>query len=158
MTASNPVVASLAVLFDEDRVLLVRRSMDAARRFWGFPGGHVDFGEPIARAAARELLEETGVQAQPIEVLPPVDAIIRDRHGAVRAHYALIPVRMRWMAGQACAASDVDEARWVALADLDALEPGLHEHVADIARLAYACSRSPLGCLVTGGQPCDPAG
>ncbi len=36
--------------------------------YWDFPSGHVEYGEPIPTAAARELLEEVGVSARPADL------------------------------------------------------------------------------------------
>jgi len=41
------------------RLLLMRRSDNGQ---WGIPGGYVEKGEDVARAAAREVEEETGVR------------------------------------------------------------------------------------------------
>src|SRR5690606_40398117 len=49
---------------DLGRILLVR---NAARQVLELPGGWVDPGEPPLRAAARELLEETGHAAGALE-------------------------------------------------------------------------------------------
>lgn len=48
------------------RVLLSKRE-DLG--FWNVPGGRLDSGEPITQAAAREVLEETGVA---VEIMHPV--------------------------------------------------------------------------------------
>ena len=61
------------LLVDGDgRVLLFRfRGLDAAlddEDFWITPGGGVDDGEAVAEAAARELLEETGIAARTAEL------------------------------------------------------------------------------------------
>jgi 8-oxo-dGTP pyrophosphatase MutT (NUDIX family) len=47
-----------AVVLDGERILLTRRA-DNGR--WCLPGGHIDPGENVAEATAREVLEETGL-------------------------------------------------------------------------------------------------
>ncbi len=34
---------------------------------WAFPGGHLELGETVAKCAAREVLEETGVPISPLD-------------------------------------------------------------------------------------------
>ena len=47
------------------RLLMVRRGPTATRSgLWSIPAGFVDYGEEIRTAAARELLEETGLVAE----------------------------------------------------------------------------------------------
>ena len=44
---------------------MVRRGPNATRSgLWSIPAGFVDYGEEIRTAAARELLEETGLEAE----------------------------------------------------------------------------------------------
>jgi len=50
----------LAVRQADAVLLLKRRADDFLPNFWEVPGGHVDPGESIPQAAARELWEETG--------------------------------------------------------------------------------------------------
>jgi len=42
-------------------ILLIQRADNA---HWGLPGGHVEPGESVAQAAAREVLEETGCEIE----------------------------------------------------------------------------------------------
>ena len=62
----NPGVGAAVVIFDETgRLLLVKRAPGAARPgLWSIPAGFVNYGEDVREAAARELLEETGLEAE----------------------------------------------------------------------------------------------
>ena len=65
-----PRVATAAVVTDDrNRILLLRRAMDALTGAgeWGVPGGKLDPGETLEACAARELDEETGVKATTLE-------------------------------------------------------------------------------------------
>ena len=54
-------IAVSALLFDEDRVLLVhRRDID----WWNLPGGGMELGETVEDAVKREVLEETGLEVK----------------------------------------------------------------------------------------------
>lgn len=48
-------------LFQNDRILLTKRK---DFEVWCLPGGHVDGGESVARAAIREVAEETGLSVR----------------------------------------------------------------------------------------------
>lgn len=71
----TPRLAALAVLPHRGQVLLVRRRNPPDQGLWGYPGGKVDYGEPVMAAAIRELLEETGIEAEPLRQLGGLDII-----------------------------------------------------------------------------------
>lgn len=58
-------------------LLLVRRATSPFQACWGLPAGHVEADESPAEAAAREALEETGLQ---VRVARLVDAYFFDDH------------------------------------------------------------------------------
>lgn len=57
----DPKVAVGVVPARDGRILLVRRNHEPEYGRWAFPSGFVDAGEVVEEAAAREVLEETGV-------------------------------------------------------------------------------------------------
>lgn len=57
----DPKLAATVVVERDDRVLMVRRAIQPGIGLWSLPGGYVDRGEVVEKAAAREVLEETGL-------------------------------------------------------------------------------------------------
>lgn len=62
-------VGVTVLVVDGEKVLLGTRLQGRASGTWGFPGGHVEVGERLAAAAARELQEETGLIADALEFI-----------------------------------------------------------------------------------------
>src|SRR5947209_3049947 len=116
----RPIVAVLAVVLRGERVLIVQRAQQPNAGRWGFPGGVLELGETVAEGAMRELLEETGVVAEPAGVLNVNDAISRDPEGRVQFHYLLIAVRGIWRSGEGVAADDAAACAWVTRAEIEA--------------------------------------
>lgn len=57
----DPKVAVVVVIFQNDRILMIKRAQDPKKGFWALPAGFVDAGEDPQAAARREALEETGL-------------------------------------------------------------------------------------------------
>ena len=49
------------IIDDRERIVLVRRAIEPGYGKWVFPGGYVDRGEEVQRAAVREAREEAGI-------------------------------------------------------------------------------------------------
>lgn len=137
-SAPRPIAASIAAVFYEERILLVRRANPPDAGRWGFPGGKIDGGESIEHAAVRELLEETGLHAEALRVFTAVDAFDRDDSDQLRQHFILIAVLCKWKSGEAVAGDDALEARWFRLDELDDASLALSLDVAEVARQAAA--------------------
>lgn len=108
----SPKIGALAVVLHQDQVLLVQRSKQPDAGLWGFPGGHVEWGETVLEAAQRELLEETSVIAQPSHYLNNLDHLRRTPDGLVVSHYLLVGVACQYRSGTPRAGDDALDARW----------------------------------------------
>ena len=69
----NPRVGCGVLVIRNGKLLLIQRRKQPEAGAWGLPGGKVDWMEPAETAAARELLEETGVVAGPLTLLCAAD-------------------------------------------------------------------------------------
>jgi 8-oxo-dGTP diphosphatase len=117
-----PIVAVGAVILDGERIVLVRRNREPSRGLWTFPGGAVELGEAIHDAVRREALEETGLVIEVGELATVIDHVVHDAGGGVVYHYVIVDYLARPTGGTLRAGSDVSDARWATLADVEALE------------------------------------
>ena len=60
----DPKVTAATVVERGGKVLMVRRGLEPGLGLWSLPGGYVDRGEELGRAAAREVMEETGLRVK----------------------------------------------------------------------------------------------
>ena len=112
---------SVAVRDDAGRVLLIRHA-DGDR--WLLPGGCVEPEEPPEEAAAREVLEETGVRVGPLRLVAGLggpDFTVRYENGDETSYVTMLydgPA-----VGGTARADDVEslEVRWCTLAEAAAL-------------------------------------
>jgi len=80
--------------------------------FYSFPGGGVELGETLAEAAARELKEETGLEAEIVGFLGHVEPIAYEGD-RVRAHYVIATFVARWVGGEPAPGPELDAFAWV---------------------------------------------
>jgi ADP-ribose pyrophosphatase len=115
-------VAVGAVVFSNDRVLLVRRGQPPSEDLWAIPGGSVEIGETLQEAAEREILEETSITIRAREPVYTFDAIERDDAGKIRFHYVIVDLGADYVTGNPTAGDDALEARWVTAPELNELQ------------------------------------
>jgi 8-oxo-dGTP diphosphatase len=118
----KPRVAVGAIVFKENKVLLVRRGKPPALDLWAIPGGSVKICETLQQAAEREIFEETGITIQALEPVFTFDYIERDKSGCARFHYVIIDLTADYVRGEPKAGDDAAEARWVSPQEIATLE------------------------------------
>lgn len=108
-----------AVVFKEDKVLLVLRGKPPAEKQWSIPGGCVELGETLQEAAEREITEETGIVIQAKKPIYTFDVIERDENGHIRFHYVIVDLAADYVSGELRAGDDAVDVSWVSLKDLN---------------------------------------
>jgi len=137
MRTSKIFVTVDAVIFrkvkEAHEILLIQRKNEPFKGQWALPGGFVDEGEDLPVAAARELLEETGLEVENLQQLGAFGKPGRDP----RQH--TVSVAYTGFADEnavAVAADDAAEAQWfsvkvlpqLAFDHLDIVTLGLQKH------------------------------
>jgi len=125
----RPEVCVGAIAVAGDQLLLIRRGHGPAGGQWAIPGGRVEWGETLAEAVVRELVEETGLEAMCDQFVGWVERI--DTHN----HFLILDFAVTVISTDApVGGDDAAEAAWVPLSGVaslplvDGLAEFLHEH------------------------------
>jgi 8-oxo-dGTP diphosphatase len=117
----RPVVGVGAVVWRDDRVLLIRRGRPPRAGQWSLPGGAQRLGETLREAAAREVREETGLELADVRLLTTLDLVEREQEGRVRYHYTLVDFVAEAPLGEPVAGDDAEAVAWFRLDELPSL-------------------------------------
>lgn len=129
MADPKPQLAVSAAIFRDGKILLVRRAVPPANHYYTFPGGRVEYGETLAQAVAREVVEETGLFIEVRDMLGWRE-YLPSRHGGI-GHFIILPFAARWISGEVRLNDELDDARWLAPDDLGSLR--LTERLEELA-------------------------
>jgi ADP-ribose pyrophosphatase YjhB (NUDIX family) len=136
---SRPYLAVSIAVFRQGRVLVGRRARPPMAGRFSLPGGVVETGETLVEAAARELSEEVGVEAEIIGFNRHIEPIVREG-GRVRAHFVIASFVGRWTSGEARVSREMDAVAWIEPEACGSLltTPELADVLASAARIAGA--------------------
>jgi 8-oxo-dGTP diphosphatase len=128
----RPYLAVSAAIERDGKVLVVRRARNPALNLYTLPGGTVEAGETLHQAVVREVREETQLAIEPVALAGHREVIGRDVQGRVKRHFVVLSFAARWLAGEPVLNEELDDARWLAPAELSDLRTteGLAEIVA----------------------------
>lgn len=116
-----PLIGVGALIQRGDEIVVVKRENEPAKGLWSIPGGLLELGERVYDGVKREVKEETGLDVEINRLLDVIDNIVYDDDGKICYHYVLIDYLCSSSHGDLKAATDVKEAQWVKLKDLNHL-------------------------------------
>ncbi len=88
------------------------RARTVSQGEWSIPGGMLELGETILEGVRRELREETGIDAEVIELIEVFERIALDDAGRTQYHYVVLDYFCEPRSGEARAGSDAAEVAW----------------------------------------------
>lgn len=60
----SPILVTNGIFLKNSKILLVKRNKYPFSGYWEIPGGHVEYGEMVDKAIAREMKEELSIRAK----------------------------------------------------------------------------------------------
>lgn len=126
-------IAAKAIIFDGDRVLVLRKSK-AERSAkdthgWDFPGGGLEPSEPLMEALYREVQEETGLSIRVVGPAYIYDDLQEEKH------LIIIKFACRQPVGEVKLSAEHDSYHWTRMDELD--ESPYPEWMKEEIRRAY---------------------
>ncbi len=106
---SPSLAVDCVVLGPGGRLLLIRRKNPPFEGRYALPGGYVQYGETTEHAAARELVEETGLVATNLSLV----GVYSDPHRDPRGHVVSVAYRIETAGYDPNALDDAADAAFV---------------------------------------------
>ena len=130
----NSAPTAGAAIFKDGRVLVTKRGMEPFKGKFDVPGGFLRAGEDVIEGLRRELREELQ-----IEVDVSIDDVVQmvpHPYGEENEFVLSIGFAARLVSGEIKPGSDVEEAQWITLEELDGIEFAW-EHDRDLIRRVF---------------------
>ncbi len=117
----RPVLGVGALIYEDNRILLVERGNAPLAGYWSLPGGGVETGERLEDAIVREVHEETGLHVVADSLATVFERIMPDTASRYEYHYVLIDFYCTITGGELRAGDDSRDVRWFSIDSLSEL-------------------------------------
>jgi 8-oxo-dGTP diphosphatase len=107
------------VILENSKILLTQKKSGPYMGLWGLPGGAIEFGETPEEALQREILEETALQAGPLELWKIATSNGRyDNHGKIYLFHHIGIIYKVASTSQMPNFIPQEKMRWILLSDI----------------------------------------
>jgi len=117
----TPLLGACTAIWRDDRVLLALRSRPPNASKWAMPGGMVETGETLEKAAIREVHEETGLVIEKLAFNRFHEIIRHDAENRIEMHFVLAMFAAHSEHGEAVAGDDAAAVGWYTLQETKSL-------------------------------------
>jgi len=104
----RPSVTADGIVVRGKEILLIKRGREPFKGHHALPGGFIDYGETLEHCVVREVLEETGLKTEIVDLVGVFSAPDRDPRG----HFVTAVYQLRAVGGALKAGDDADAAEW----------------------------------------------
>ena len=119
MSEKYPKLAVDVLIADEKKgILLIKRRTDPFKGRYALPGGMVEYGEPVEKAAVREVKEETGLDVE----LEGILGVYSDPDRDPRGHTVSIVFFATPKKGKMAGSSETEDVGYKTLNEIEKLE------------------------------------
>jgi 8-oxo-dGTP diphosphatase len=130
----RPQLAVSAAIFRDGKVLIVRRARSPSKGVYSLPGGRVEFGETLHAALHREVVEETALKIEIVDLAGWREVVPSAEGGG---HYVIMSFAAHWQSGEVVLNEELDDHRWLAPDALGEFNttPGLEDIIQSARRV-----------------------
>jgi 8-oxo-dGTP diphosphatase len=107
----KPSVTADGIVIKNNEIVLIRRGREPYMGSYALPGGFLDYGESLEDCVVREVLEETGLKTEIVELVGVYSAPDRDPRG----HFITAVYHLKPIGGNLRAGDDAKDAEWTPL-------------------------------------------
>lgn len=114
---------ALAVVKNENKILLIKRDVPPFLGLWSLPGGKIEKGEHISEAAVREIKEEIGIETKFEKMLGVVSENLHEYDNT--HHFLLFVCELSTLSinmKNLCARETIQDGRWFDLESIDKIK------------------------------------
>jgi|GEM_PF-3255103 len=90
----QPIVAVVLAIFNEGKIVLIKREKHAFKDHWALPGGKIQFGETVEESVERICKKETGLQLKHAKYLSTIQELVKEKQSN-KHHFILLLYKVK---------------------------------------------------------------